>query len=132
MATTMNRLNVTILDGNDQLTHWVGSPSVEGGELKGINESGVGGPPVWAYDETGNDRDRYTFPIETKILGADESAQNAFIAKYALGTRFNSPTISGLPADLDWIVTKANVKHDADGENPSILSITLSEVGPTA
>ena len=128
----MNRLNVTILSGADQITHWTGTPGVDGGELKPINESPVGGPPVMAYDSTGKDRAPYTFPVSTKILGANAAAQNAFIARYALGKIFPNAAISGLPAGLDWQITKANPKHDADGENPSMLDIVLSEIGPTA
>lgn len=131
MAEGMHRCNVTILSGADELTHWVGSPSVEGGELVGIDMSATNGPPQFDYCGT-DARSQYKFNVETKILGADATAQNAFIANYAVGTVFTAPTISGLPAGLDWIVEKANVRHNAEGNNPSILAITLAEVGPTA
>lgn len=132
MSTTMNRLNVTILDGADQITHWTGTPGVDGGELNPINESPVGGPPVMAFDSTGRDRKPYTFPISTKILGAILVEQESFLARYALGKKFINPNITGLPPGLDWQITKANPKHDASGENPSMLDIVLSEIGPTA
>lgn len=129
MAEGMHRLNVTILDGADKLTHWTGSPSAEGGALKGIDMSPTGGPPVYDYDPTGNDREQMKFNVDTKILGNTEVEQLAFIAKYARGTVFSAAKISGLPA-TDYVVENALVKHSADDKTPSMLSITLAEIGP--
>jgi hypothetical protein len=125
----MHHLNVHILDGENELTHWVGSPSVEGGELNGVDMSPVGGPPVWDYDTSGNDRTQYRFTVETKIIGTSEAAQKAFIAKYAVGTQFPDAVISGVPEGLDWVVAMANPTHNAENE-PSTLQIRLDEVGP--
>lgn len=135
----MHRLNVTILDGSNQLTHWRGSPSVDGGALMGIDVSPVGGPPHFEYGTT--DREQMKITLETVILGADEAEQNAFIKKYSRGTVFSAPQISGisgiagLPDDvlaLDWVVENHRVRHNATGNDPSVLEITLAELGPTA
>ncbi len=131
MSTTMNHLNVQMLDGDNQITHWTGSPSSSGGDLTLTNCTPIGGPPYFDYDTTGNDRKPYTFKVETKILGANKAAQDAFIAKYKQGTVFPSSSISGLPTGLDFVVQSANVKH-SDGENPSMLEIGLHEIGQTA
>lgn len=132
MAEGMHRLNVTILDGANQLTYWTGSPSFSGGALKPIDMSPVLGPPRFDYDETGKDREQMKFEVDTKIPGADGAAQLAFIDLYARGTRFAAASLSGIStqdAGTDWIVENALVKHSADGNTPSTLSITLAEVG---
>ena len=132
MAEGMHRLNVTILDGDDQLTHWMGTPSQEGGALRGIDMSPVGGPPVFDYDPEGKDREQSKFNVDTKIIGKTDADRLAFIAKYKRGTRFTNANITGLPAGVDWIVENALVKHASDGNNASTLSITLAEAGPAA
>lgn len=128
----MHRRNITILEGIDKLTHWTGTPAVEGGELNGIDMSGPSGPPVWDYDTKGDDRKQYKFNVDTKILGATEAEQEAFIARYPLGRVFRNDKISGLPGGLDWVIALANPKHGSDGEAPSTLTLRLDEVGPTA
>lgn len=130
MAEGMHRLNVQILDGDNQLTYWTGTPSQEGGALKGIDMSPVGGPPIFDYDPTGNDREQIKFNVDTKIPGNTPQAREAFIAKYARGTTFEAATISGVPAGIDWVVENALVKHSDEGSTPSILTITLAEIKP--
>ena len=126
----MHRCNVTILDGDDQITHWTGSPSEEGGALRAIDMTPVGGPPTFVYCGI-NDRDQIKFNVETKILGATDEEQYAFIARYARGTIFTAAHITGLPLNIDWIVENATVRHSAEGNNPSTLSIVLAELGVT-
>lgn len=130
MAEGMHRLNVTILDGVNKLTHWTGTPSQEGGALRGIDMSPVGGPPVHDYDPTGNDREQMKFNIDTKIIGTTQALRDAFIARYKRGTRFPNANITGLPAGLDWVVENAMIKHAAEGNNASTLSLVLAEAGP--
>lgn len=125
----MHYLNVKILDGDDELTHWTGSPSAEGGALRGIDMSPVKGPPVWDYDPTGNSREQLKFTIDTKIIGSTEAKQNSFIAKYKRGTIFSGAAISGMPTAIGWIVENALVKHSAEGNTASTLTITLAEIG---
>lgn len=128
MATVMSHLNVTIFDGAKRLTHWRGSPSSSGGELKMIDSSPVGGPPQMDWDTTGQDRKPYSFDVETDILGADKTAQDAFILTYKQGTLFSSTNISGLPTGVNFVVSEANVTHNRD-ESPSLLKLKLMEVG---
>jgi len=132
MAEGMHRLNVTILDGANKLTHWTGSPSAEGGALRGIDMSPVGGPPIFDYDTTGNDREQIKFTVETKIPGTTETAREAFVARYARGTRFIGNKITGMPGggEFDWIVENALIRHNAD-DGPSMLAITLAEASPS-
>lgn len=124
----MHRLNVSILNG--AVTHWRGSPASEGGQLQGIDVSPVGGPPHFEYGQ--NDREQIKFNLETLILGADAAEQKAFIDSYARGTTFSAAQISGVPENLNWIIENANVRHNADGNQPSILQITLAETGPSS
>lgn len=130
MAEGMHRLNVVILAGPDEITYWTGSPSQEGGALRAIDMSPVGGPPVYDYDTTGDDRDQMKFNLDTKIPGADATAQNAFIATYERGTIFENASISGLPAGYNWIIENRSIRHNAEGNAPSILSIVLAEHRP--
>lgn len=128
MATVMSHLNVTIFDGANKLTHWRGSPATSGGALKMVNATPVGGPPQMDWDTTGDDRDPYEFNVETDILGADQAAQDAFIARYKQGILFSSDVITGLPAGVNFVVQEANVTHN-DGEDASRLALKLMEVG---
>lgn len=130
MATGQHHLNVTIFDGANQLTHWMGSPSAEGGELVMINMGAVGGPPAFDYDAGGDDRTPFTFTVETKILGATQAEREAFQARYAVGTIFPSSSITGLPSGINFVVQSSLPTHN-DGEEPSKLTIKLHEVGPT-
>ena len=127
----MHRLNVTILDGDDELTHWVGTPSQEGGALRGIDMSPTGGPPTWDYDEDDEDREQMKFTVETKILGTTDAEREAFRVKYKRGTKFLGSKISGMPPGLDWVVENASLKHSAEGNSPSTLTLTLAEIGPS-
>lgn len=129
MATGQTHLNVSIFDGANQLTHWMGSPASEGGELMMIDMSPVGGPPQFDYDTDGSDRTPYTFTVETKILGATQAARNEFVARYANGKVFASDNITGLPSGINFVVQSANVSHN-DKEEGSKLTIKLHEVGP--
>ena len=126
----MHRCNIHILTGDGQITHWTGSPALEGGNLRPVDMSAPGGPPVYEYCGP-NDRDQYKFNCDTKIIGATAEEQAAFLAKYALGTVFTDADISGVPTGLDWIVESHHVRHTAEGNTPSILSIVLAEIGPT-
>lgn len=126
MATVMSHLNVNIAN----LTHWRGSPSASGGTLKMVNATPVGGPPQMDWDTTGNDREPYEFDMETDILGADSTAQKAFIASYKQGTILDSDDISGMPTGINFVVIEANPVHN-DGEDASRLQIKLREVGST-
>lgn len=124
----MHHLNVTIFDGANQLTHWMGSPSEEGGELTMIDMTPPGGPPQFDFDSTGNDRTPRTFTVETRILGATEAEQNAFKERYKEGTIFSSNNITGLTPGINYVVQSANVGHN-DKEESSKLTIKLHEIG---
>lgn len=135
MATAMTKLNVNILTGANQLHYWEGSPASEGGELAMIDVSPVLGTPQFDYDETGKARKPFMFKMDSKIPGATEAAQNAFIAQYAQGTKFTSDQITGLSTitggKVNFVVSSAHIKHNDGDENAkSMLSITLHEVGP--
>lgn len=126
----MNRLNIIILDGAFNLTHWIGSPAAEGGELAMVDMSATNGPPTYDFDNTGQNRAQLKFNLETKIMGSTLNLQETFMNQYQVGKAFKSPSISGLPRGLDWVITKANVSHN-DKNEPSVFHIELSEVGPT-
>lgn len=126
----MHRRNVTILTGGNKITHWTGSPSQEGGALKGVDMSPVAGPPVFDYDPAGNDREQMKFNLDTKIPGTTQDAQLDFIDKYKRGTTFPNADITGLPAGINWVVENALIKHASEGNTPSTLSIVLAEAAP--
>src|SRR6185312_10556907 len=130
MAEGMHRRNVTILSGGNKIDYWTGTPSQEGGALKGIDMSPVAGPPRFDYDPDGDDREQMKFNLDSKIPGADAEAQQAYIDKYKRGTMFENAVISGLPTGINWVVENASIKHSSEGNTPSTLSIVLAEAPP--
>jgi hypothetical protein len=128
MATGQHHLNITIFDDDDELTHWKGSPTEDGGELKLIDMSPPGGPPQFDFDSTGNDRSPRTFEVETLILGETKADQDAFRAKYPEGKVISSDDITGLKPGVNYVIQKTGVTH-SDGEDGSKLKLSLHEVG---
>jgi hypothetical protein len=128
MATVMSHLNVSIFGADKKLTHWRGSPAFSGGALKMVNSTPVGGPPQMDWDTSGKDREPYEFAVETDILGATKTEQDAFIAVYKPGTSIPADTISGAPPGINFVIAEANPTHN-DGEEASRLAIRCVEVG---
>ena len=131
------KMNNAVLNVGGPLTH-ANAVSSGGGELVEFDTTGIGGPPSADFDE--DIRAKRTFDVTTRILGADQAARDAFIAKFARGTRFSGKTtpsgvgqfyITGEDVDgTDFVVTSRNINHGGNEEN-SELSFTLTEAGPT-
>jgi hypothetical protein len=139
MAESLKDLNVTWNVGG-VLTH---ASSVEegGGASRRYDTTAVGGPP--SADISPTVRDFLSYSIRTKVMGADQAAREAFLAKFAAGQIFDA--VSGTPTGNGQMkITGANTTRAAGrrfvvmnsnastamGENTE-LSVTIEEIGAT-
>lgn len=134
MAETQKDTN-SIFNVGGVLTH-ARSVAGGGGELVQYEATPIGGPPE--INTNPNVRALLTFDVTTLIVGADQSARDAFVAKFNPGQEFKfkaSPSgngemyITGQPTAIGrtFVVTSRNPSHSFQ-EN-SELNFTITEKG---
>jgi hypothetical protein len=122
------------------LTHF-NNVSEGGGALQPYDTTPVGGPPSADVDE--DVRERITYTVATLVMGADQTARDAFLAKFAAGKFFDA--VAGAPAGTNQMkITGPNQARAAgrrftifdptsstDKGGNMVLTFTLNETGAT-
>jgi hypothetical protein len=136
MSETMKDTNI-ILNVGGVLTHANGVQG-GGGELVEYDSTPIGGPP--AMDVDVDVRSRLTWNVTTRVVGDDDAARAAFVARFNRGEVFDCKATAALSGEMAvsgepdaigkrFVVTSRNINHQF--QQNSELSFTLSEQGPT-
>lgn len=121
------------------LTHFNGIGE-GGGALTRYDTTPIGGPP--SADVDPDVREPLTYNVRTRVVGADQAARQAFLAKFVRGTTFDSKaapvgsddmkiTGANQAASVGRRFTVMNVESSTEQAGNMELTITLEETGAT-